>query len=555
MGYAREAEDEHDALLARPPLAAASAPARDRRACMAIVWLASLVGTALVFRAPADAGAACAATDAVSEPLPTYGTPPQLEYAAWPAAQTASSAQTMRAIGYGVKRPPRVDAERIARKLAALGAARAPTGGAAVLVIAGGFTGLGLGNTFCGLTAAAVVAEAIGAACLVTLGETYAKTLQKHVSDEYIFASPCQIVSLGELDELRAQTVVPVVKNTRWRIAGFWNVSGDGRRPAAGGAYVIDYGIKYRELVCMPRFDTAKLLAPPGMAAGEFWRRLRAKYEQWVHVSLRLPIEPHERRISAPAPPWEPRQGTLCGHMRLLHLESHRPAVRRGPPKGPSCGALDCGGLLSAFEAVHAKRPFASFFFTAGANCSHCLPDVAPTLLRDAERIESGHKSRHIVEKATFDDAEGAMADMRALSRCALVIVDDKAEGTFALSLAAAGRLTPCIDPLEMIERWQPGYGLGGHFAHVRGTVNLARWRARALCATTDPAAPVTPLPWPLAPNDLAALRDGIRFDVARPWDPAHLPPPGTPPPPGDEPYIPPACDFVMRGWDTPSGK
>jgi hypothetical protein len=215
------------------------------------------------------------------------------------------------------------------------------------------------------------------------------------------------------------------------------------------------------------------------MAAGEFLWRLRAKYEQWVHVSRRLPVEPHERRIAG-TQRWAPLDGTLCGHMRPVHVESHRPGELLGAPNGPTCGALDCGDLLGALKALHARRPFGSFVVAAGGNCSHCLPALAPTLLRTAERIESGHTSRHIVEKVTFDDEDGAMADMRALSRCAVVIVDDRREGTVALPLAAAGRLAPCADALAWLERRQPGYGPGGHFARVKGTVDLARWHARA---------------------------------------------------------------------------
>mmetsp|Transcript_43555 Transcript_43555/g.107751 ORF Transcript_43555/g.107751 Transcript_43555/m.107751 type:complete len:552 (+) Transcript_43555:212-1867(+) len=544
---------EEDGLLSQTERKARG----NARACwlvIAITWALSLAATALIVHGSGRLSTHATAGASLSlVPLPTYGSPPELEYATWPPPQSAMSAETLAAIGYGKKNPPRVDAEAIATKLQALGRRRQREGtGPAMLVLAGGMTGLGLGNTYGGLTAAAVLAEAIGAACLVTLGETYAKTLLKHVRPEFWFAYPCQIVSLEELDELRQQKLIPVIKNNRWRIAGLWNATGDGSRPTAG-AFIIDYGVKYRELVCMPRFDAAKLLTPPGMHASEFWRRLRTKYEQWVHVSLQLPVEPHELQIESPTPPWSPKQGTLCGHLRLLHMESHRPLDRTIPNRLPSCNVHDCGGMLSAFEAIHTRRPFGSYFFTSGANCSHCIPIVAPTLFASATRLESGHKSRHIVEKSTFDDAEGAMADMRALARCAVVIVDDKAEGTFALALAAAGRLTPCIDPLEQVERWQPGFG--SHFPHVKRTVDVAQWKTRALCTSDDPSAPVTPLPWPLAAGDLQALRDAIRFDVSRPWDPRHLPSFGIAELVGGQPWLNEACSWVMEGKDTPNKK
>lgn len=118
---ATEADDEHDSLLRpdRPAAATAGVPARGRRACVAGAWFLSLAGAALVSSAPRDGGAVCAAGGA---PRAAYGAqPPQLDYAVWLAQQAASSEEAMRAIGCGGKHPPRVDAEQIARKLVALG--------------------------------------------------------------------------------------------------------------------------------------------------------------------------------------------------------------------------------------------------------------------------------------------------------------------------------------------------------------------------------------------------------------------------------------------------
>eukprot|EP00302_Diacronema_sp_CCMP2436_P019210 CAMPEP_0179969680 /NCGR_PEP_ID=MMETSP0983-20121128/34741_1 /TAXON_ID=483367 /ORGANISM="non described non described, Strain CCMP 2436" /LENGTH=44 /DNA_ID= /DNA_START= /DNA_END= /DNA_ORIENTATION= len=39
------------------------------------------------------------------------------------------------------------------------------------------------------------------------------------------------------------------------------------------------------------------------------------------------------------------------------------------------------------------------------------------------------------MKQSGFGDAVGAVADMRALARCAIAIIDDKAAGTFALAL------------------------------------------------------------------------------------------------------------------------
>jgi hypothetical protein len=202
-------------------------------------------------------------------------------------------------------------------------------------------------------------------------------------------------------------------------------------------------------------------------------------------------------------------------------------------------------------EALHRARPFASFFLSSGADCAHCLAECAPTLARDASRITSGHTSRHIQYDAAFDDALGALADMRALSRCALVVVDDKAEGTYALSLAASGRLTPCADPLAVVETWQPGFG---HVARaIRNGVNVGGGRnafnTRALCASAEPRAPVTPPPWPWGDAGdarAAELRDAVRFDLSRVWDPVLLPAPGARARLVAGAHLPEKCEFVL---------
>mmetsp|Transcript_22197 Transcript_22197/g.51652 ORF Transcript_22197/g.51652 Transcript_22197/m.51652 type:complete len:253 (+) Transcript_22197:943-1701(+) len=176
----------------------------------------------------------------------------------------------------------------------------------------------------------------------------------------------------------------------------------------------------------------------------------------------------------------------------------------------------------ASLEQAHSARPFGSYFLASGGNCSHCMPLVAPGLFANAVRIESGHYSQKIMKQSGFGDAVGAVADMRALARCAIAIIDDKAAGTFALAFAAAGRLTPCADPLAWLETTGPGFGT--MHPSIAGKLRLAvpghpRVNLRALCRTSNPKAPVIPVPL-LRPDELLRLADSVRFDVSRPWHP-----------------------------------
>jgi hypothetical protein len=147
------------------------------------------------------------------------------------------------------------------------------------------------------------------------------------------------------------------------------------------------------------------------------------------------------------------------------------------------------------------------------------MPAVAPTLLRDASRIESGHVSKKLTHGSAFDDAHGAIVDMRSLARCALVIVDDKIAGTYALSAAAAGRLAPCADPGAWLEQTTPGYGTFKTSIAGRVLANLTR-NVRVLCHTDDLSAPV------IAPAPFGSeLGNSIRYDLSEPWHPRLIPP------------------------------
>jgi hypothetical protein len=246
-------------------------------------------------------------------------------------------------------------------------------------------------------------------------------------------------------------------------------------------------------------------------------------------------LEAHDELIEGFLPPWEPNTGTICGHIGAPRQETG------GSTSAASATcAAHCGGVLRAMEAIHGKRQFPTYFYTSDAECAGCLAERAPTLARMAQRIGADNvpgatPARKDVETLLF-------TQLRTLTRCALLVVDDNAYEPFALGVAAAGRLAPCADPLLELERWQPGYGT--FFERIAGTLSLAKFgRVHTLCSTDDLGAPVVPTPWPLTPADLAMLRDAVRFDVSRPWDPIHLPPPGRPAQNGaPAPYVPSSC-------------
>ncbi|KAG8465682.1 hypothetical protein KFE25_002989 [Diacronema lutheri] len=464
--------------------------------------------------AAARAGAANASAHAEARDAPGYF--------AWPPALVNHSAALVAAIDFGPSSTAATVVATLVGREAARAAADLPP---PVLVIAGGEWPFGLGNILTGLASAAVLAEALGAACAFSFGDRlYASELRRHIprsrfGGQPMAAFPCVDVSVAQLRALREQTALRVVSFHDWRARG-------APREATRRAFVLDFGILWHEDNCATRPDVGMLLAPPAMAPAQLWARLRSKYEEAVHVGIRVPVGAHERRVRAPSPPLVAGEGTACAHARLLHRENHKVDGR-----APLCEAQDCGGVLAALEALHARRPFGSFLVTAGANCSQCLAERAPNLLRTAEQIASPHGTRRIAtpgtDAALFDAAAGALADMRALSRCMLVIVDDKPSGTFALALAAAGRLAPCAEPLAWLEGRGPGYGTLAE--RIAGTYQLGDPTnylvptLRALCGTDDMSAPAAPITT-LSSQQERRLADDLRYQFEPWWSPRQLP-------------------------------
>jgi hypothetical protein len=200
-------------------------------------------------------------------------------------------------------------------------------------------------------------------------------------------------------------------------------------------------------------------------------------------------------------------------------------------------------------EALHAARPFSNDLVAAGANVSACLP--APSLFRDATRLATGRTSAKIstggAEGFGADDSADVLADLRALSRCAVVLVDDKPGGSFALAAAAAGRLAPCADPLAWWAARAAGRYDGARAdGRLAGTVDWSRHReyndsrallparfaraplglsVRALCKDGDVTLPaLVPFRNGRQAEALRRAADDAAVDVARPWWPRQRP-------------------------------
>jgi len=312
-----EGEDENKQLLAHSSDAGGRTRASGR-------WCA--LGLLLALLAVACAAFTAWRPPASAPTLPNPASAGVLEYAAWPRPQTELATETLTALG--LDRPfefkAGFDGRKVAARMLTEWTRRAETQGVnatpPVLVVAQG-PGYGLGNVFAGLTAAAVLAEAIGGACVVALAHknSYAVELSAYLRERRMFAFPCVVVTAAQLADLKTQKLVPVVFHSTWRLLG----------PGTEGPFMIDFSTRYREERCLPRPDLSLLLVPPGMAPPAFWQRLRSKFEEWLHAALDLPTEVHEHFIDAHQP-WALGEGTLCGHARLMHFETHHGRRKTG---------------------------------------------------------------------------------------------------------------------------------------------------------------------------------------------------------------------------------
>lgn len=477
-----------------------------------------------------------------------------INYAEWPPPLTELSRATTLALRMG--EPGAFTGGGVVRRLLELAQARAMRGQPPpVLVKAGGEWPYGIGNFAAAIASAAMTAEAVGGACVFSLGALgYATKLRPRLLTQLgglrLLAYPCVEVGLDDIGALLAQRDVAVLHEASWRTGGT-DGPDDGRggperlwqRVAADAAVVIDMGDNYHEANCATRLDIGHLIAPPGISPAAFWARYRSKFEELFRLAIAVPHAPIERLISSPLGTATTGAGTFCAHLRLLHKENHH--------VGGSTSCDDCGLVLSALEAMYARRKCARYLIASGANCTHCLPLRAPRLFAGALRLENAHFSTRVAgESFKFDDDDpvGVVADVRALSRCSVVVVDDKFKGTFAMSAAAAGRLAPCADVLAWLEEDRPvpgaAYALRPRLA---GSVDWAQFaqypyperylpsaghampaepiglQVRSLCKTSSPAAPALEIP-PLSAEQLRRVADDVRVDITRPWRPRALP-------------------------------
>lgn len=445
-----------------------------------------------------------------------------LPFATWPEPMVALSKQTTAALG--LDRPGPLDAPAVARRMhdetRRREAAGEPT--PALLVLGGRDWAFGLGNVLEGLVGAAVVAEAIGAACVVTLGHSHFEihALSRDIADPFPMR-PCRLVTWDEFAALSAlpHATMPIVHWENW-------TAGDAAGDA--GPFILKLE-SYRQLGPTGRSDVHYMYALPAMSPGQYWPRVREKYERFFFGVLRTPVLPAEDRVQAPKAPWDARGGTICGHIRLLKKEARDKTHARLP----FCDKRDCGNVLEVMESLHSVRPFPSFLVASGDNCTHCLPINASRLSSHAEHLATDHISARITmdlgpsnrsvhdEEWGLADVRGAVQDLRSLARCSIIVVDDKAGGTYAAAAALAGGLAHCPDPVAWLrDVWPAAAAVDeGRLPHIPVWVHNGP-HARVLCHTRDKT--LSPMPTLPPSGSLEGFVDAhIRgYDVSTPWRP-----------------------------------
>lgn len=437
-------------------------------------------------------------------------------YTTWPSPRTSRCEASLTAFGL-----LRQGADGLEQAGKALVAKASPGAGPPpVLVIAGDDMDVGLGNILNLLAEAAVLAHSVGAACVFTFGSNYAGDIAFGRMPTF----PCVIAPFSVVQSLRAQAVFPVESFQDWRLGNHSTIAAAAARAGVTpweSAMPLAIDLLHGGEDCA-RNDVSQEWAPPGMAPRQFWPRLRSKYREMVlHTNdPRVRTGPRPEALGRTA-----GSGTICGHMRLLSREIYR---TKGPAK---CGPRsDCGVVLFAMNELHRVRPFASYFFAAPANCSHCLPRDAKDLLRDARRLTvgGGNSDARIASaaggvSAAHTGAVGAMQDMRTLAQCELIVVDDPPHNTFIQTAAAAGGLRPCGQPLRWIADLKPSYlhEYSAQAKRLRGDSwhNPGRHYPRLLCPIgSEEDAPKQSRLAPRCPGREAAV--SVALDLTRPWLP-----------------------------------
>ena len=152
---------------------------------------------------------------------------------------------------------------------------------------------------------------------------------------------------------------------------------------------------------------------------------------------------------------------------------------------------LDCGGVLSAMDALFAADPsrHTTFTFSGVLDCTPCVRLLAPRLAARATLLPpparaSAFRTRDNATNREGDhsNAAAAVADVRLLTRCHTLVVDDSADGTFASFIAGAGKLAHCGSTEEYIAALAP-HGKEAR-RHARPLGGPLSWCTRPPCGT-----------------------------------------------------------------------
>lgn len=382
------------------------------------------------------------------------------------------------------------------RRDASASCAEEPTAGfAPSLVMAEANWTVGMGNVIGHLSSVAALALALGTGCIVAVGGYVAPLFPL----DQLSVFPCISVSLAVAAELRARakSAGMLLTHDAYERSAYYSKRTLGAPGAAPAVHNVPRAQQQLILHIRPsahflRPDVCNGLVPPGMPAALHTRLVRAVLGDmlWA-ISRHVPVTAEESRVAAAS-------DTLCGHMRQGHAEARvGQALAAGQGASAIASArklhcmLDCGGVLSAMDALFAANParHSTFTFSGVLDCTPCLQLLAPRLAARATLLPpparaSAFRTRDGATSSEGDhsNAVAAVADVRLLARCHTLVVDDAAEGSYASFIAGAGGFAHCGSTEEYIAALE----LHGEEArrHVRPLRGPLSWCTRPPCGT-----------------------------------------------------------------------